>query len=129
MKNKSIWVLILIILLTACAEEERSIGIVDQTMSLSYENEDIQKLSFSFIVNSSQKIKTVKLDIVNEIKNRLMETNIEILKMDEYHYNLKGFLLINTEDMSKEDIVSFDTFINNIILENMDGSSEELTVK
>lgn len=137
---KKIFVLLLtLFIFTGCSntivenEENEDLQITDAMASIGGVDEtlDKQKLSYEMTISNKGELPVVEESIeiffTDWINERLIENEIKEKKFDEDNIMVKGFVIFDTMDLSKNDILENEPFIDGIKIST--ESDEEIFIR
>lgn len=124
---KKILVLLLTVLIfngcsntTVETEKNKELQITDATSSMGEMNEtlDKQKLSYEMTISNKGKLpvveESIEIVLTDWINERLMENEITEKIFNEDNIMIKGYVIFDTKDLSKQDILENEPFIKGI---------------
>ncbi|WP_036659333.1 membrane lipoprotein lipid attachment site-containing protein [Paenisporosarcina sp. HGH0030] len=130
---KKIFVLLLtLFIFTGCSnttvekEENKDLQIADAMASIGGVDEtlDKQKLSYEMTISNEGKLpvveESIEIVLTDWINERLMENEITEKKFNEDNIMVKGYVIFDTKDLSKKDILENEPFIDGIKISTED---------
>jgi hypothetical protein len=139
--KKLIMVLILFLVIVGCSNDKSSDGkndlvIVNSMTSIGALEEnnqsfDKQKLTYKFTISNKAELKieesSIELVLIEWTKERLIEDKISEINFNEDNMIVKGYVIFDSKESSKEDIVENQPLIDGFKVKTQSG--DEIIIK